>query len=433
MSQDHLRNSETWKGQGSLYLALSSLIVFASGLLIPVFFTKLATKESYGQFSYVVSLMGLLNLFCLPGMNDAITQGIARGENGIWFPALKTRIRGSFIGIGVLWAVGSWFFARKGPLGIVFLILAPFLLTYVLDSTKAFLNGHMAFRTVACVNAGANLLPPLTVILLLALGHHQVLWTSLGYFLTLFSFYTFVFMMILIMKRPTGTFSNETLQYGKHMSIIFSFSTFQGYMDKVIVGSWLGFVNLANFSVASFFQAPVKLLSWGVLYPQLLPNYAKISVADLRKEIAKCLKVIVLFGGLGMAGFLLVVKTIVEGAFGESYHSVIPFAMLFIVSGFLLIPGMIFDIALRSQQMKIEIYILRIGQVIITLLSFLILIPIFSLLGAVLADLVSNVLYSFLGFFLHLRIGRKVQAEVSLAESLRPLIPLSFQGSELEK
>ena len=433
MSQDHLKDSDMWKVKDGLYLGLSSLIVFASGFLIPVSFAKWATKESYGQFSYVISLMGLLNLFCLPGMNDAITQGIARGENGIWFPALRTRIRWTLIGIGVLWVIGGWFFVRKGPLGMVLFILAPFLLTYVLDSTKAFLSGHMAFRTVACVNAGANFLPPLTVILLLAFGHHQVLWTSLGYFFTLFGFYTVVFLTILVVKRPTGTFSKETLRYGKHMSVISSLGTFQGYVDKVIVGSLLGFVDLAHFSVASLFQAPVKLLSWGVLYPQLLPNYAKISATDLRKEIAKWLKFTVFFGGLGMAGFLFAVKMIVELAFGESYHSVIPFAMLFIISGFFLVPGMIFDIALRSQQMKAEMYVLRIGQVIVTVLSLLILIPIFSLLGAVLADLISNILYSFLGFFLNLRIGKKVEAEVSLAWPFRPSVTLPFRGSELEK
>ncbi len=403
----------TSEAQSSLYLAISSLVVLISGFLIPISFARWATQESYGQFSYVISLMGLLNLFCLPGMNDAISQGIARDEKGIWWAALKTRLRWTSLGVAVLLAIGTGFFLGKHPLGLVFLLLSPFLVTYVLDSTKAFLSGQMAFRTLACVNVGSNILPVLTVVSLLALGHQSALWTSLGYFVTLFSFYTLVFFMILVFKRPQGNFSQKTLRYGKHMSLVSSLGAFQAYIDKVIVGSLLGFTDLALYSVASLFQNPIKLLSWGVLYPLLLPSYAKISASDLQRETRRWLKRTAFFGGIGFCASFLLVAPFLALAFGKAYQNVAPYAALLILSGFCLIPGMIFDIALRSRQMNAEIYLLRIGQVLITVLSLLVFIPIFSLMGAVLADLVSNFLYTLFGFFLYLRIGKELPTNMN--------------------
>lgn len=416
--------------RNNVYLTVSSLLVLASGILIPISFAKWATQESYGQFSYLISLMGLLSLFCLPGMNDAIIQGTARGERGIWLAALKTRLSWCCIGIVVLFAIGVWSTVKKHPLGHVLLFMAPFLLVYVLDSTKAFLTGQMAYRIVSWINVGAQGIPVFTVILLLRLGHEEILWTGVGYFGALFAFYASIFLATLPRKSPRGEFSQKTLHYGKHMSFLSSFGVFQTYIDKVIVGSLMGFTNLALYSVAAIFQTPVKHLSWGVFYPLLLPRYAQATAEDLRKGIRRSLKRVAIVSILGVLPALFFIHPFVEWTFGEPYKRIAPYAFLFIVGGFCLIPGMIFDLALRSKQMNTEIYILRVGQAFITIVSLFLLIPIFSLLGAVLADLISNILYSFLGFFLHLRIWKKVEVR---REDLYDLAPLHLEREEMEE
>jgi|GEM_PF-769009 len=406
MKENTLKLHEMPQIQGSLYLAISSLVVMVSGFLIPISFARWANPESYGQFSYVISLMGLLNLFCLPGMNDAITQGLASGEKGIWFAALKIRFQWSCIGVAVLLMIGAAFFLKESPVGLPLLLLSPFLWTYVLDSTKAFLSGQMAFGTLALVNAGANLFPVLAVVLLVVSGREGILWTSLSYFIVLFGFYALVFLLIVLFKRPYGTFSSKTLRYGKHMSLVSSLGAFQASVDKVIVGSLLGFNNLTLFSMASLFQNPIKLLSWGTLYSFLLPHYTKVSLMTLRKEVSRWLRIVALLSGVGLFLILPLVRPFVDLAFGEKYQGVVFYAMVFIVSGFCLIPGMVFDIALRSQRRNAEIYVLRIGQVFFTVSSLFLFISLLSLWGAVLADLVSNLLYSLFGFILYLRVVR---------------------------
>ena len=81
-----LRRSQKYTGTDNVYLAKSgfwltlgqffSLVVT---FLSAVAFANLLDPTTYGNYKYVLSLLGILAVFCLDGMRTAVTQAVARG------------------------------------------------------------------------------------------------------------------------------------------------------------------------------------------------------------------------------------------------------------------------------------------------------------------------------------------------------------------
>jgi len=60
----------------------------ALGLVITYFLVRALSQESFGEYNFLLSLIGLLSIFTLPGLNEAIMQSVARGKVGTYRAAL---------------------------------------------------------------------------------------------------------------------------------------------------------------------------------------------------------------------------------------------------------------------------------------------------------------------------------------------------------
>ena len=79
--------------KGGLWLSLPLVVSSLLGLVRTVFFARLADQELYGQFGFVVGVIGLFAILSLPGMGIALTQTVARGNHGALIDAARARAR----------------------------------------------------------------------------------------------------------------------------------------------------------------------------------------------------------------------------------------------------------------------------------------------------------------------------------------------------
>ena len=100
-----LRRSEHWThtdmvyiAKGGAWLTAARIVASISSFLMVIAFANLLTKEAYGLYQYVLSIVGILSISTLGGINTALTQAMARGYEGSIIPALKTRIHWGVIG-----------------------------------------------------------------------------------------------------------------------------------------------------------------------------------------------------------------------------------------------------------------------------------------------------------------------------------------------
>ncbi|MDO8472319.1 MAG: hypothetical protein Q7T05_00710 [Dehalococcoidia bacterium] len=79
-------------------LTLSKLGGLVLSFATVYLFTHFSTKEAYGKYTFVFSMLDLLSILCLPGMATAISQSVARGFLGTLGYASAYRLRFSLLG-----------------------------------------------------------------------------------------------------------------------------------------------------------------------------------------------------------------------------------------------------------------------------------------------------------------------------------------------
>jgi len=69
--------------RGGFWLSSAHLLTGMAAFLVVIAFTRLASKEFYGQYQFIMAIIAILTIFSLPGMQTAIIQAVSRGEECI--------------------------------------------------------------------------------------------------------------------------------------------------------------------------------------------------------------------------------------------------------------------------------------------------------------------------------------------------------------
>ena len=79
--------------------------------------------KKFSVLTNIFSLIGILGLFALPGMQTALVRAVAKGKEGMLLLSAKTKFKWALIGVGACLAISGWyFFHRNFILGSSFLI-----------------------------------------------------------------------------------------------------------------------------------------------------------------------------------------------------------------------------------------------------------------------------------------------------------------------
>jgi len=80
-------------------------------ILVVAILVRLVTKDDFGRYQLVVTLVGMFAVTCPPGIQRAIIQSVARGHLGTFREGTGLGFRFSFIGAALMLAVAGWFFS----------------------------------------------------------------------------------------------------------------------------------------------------------------------------------------------------------------------------------------------------------------------------------------------------------------------------------
>lgn len=386
---------------------ISSIVTTIASFVLVWAFTNFSDKAIYGQFSYITSIFGILSLFCLPGMNTAIIQGISKGENGIFKKGTFLKIKYGIFGTVVAIIITILF--KKEPDQIKYLILLSFIfpLVYSLDTASAYLNGVQRFKSMAILNIIAIGIPITFTGLIIFLFPQKLFLILLTYFCATALINLISIAYINKKYISKNNYNPKLLTFGKHLSIITVLGNLQSYLDKVIVGTFFSFTQLAVFSVGKLFQKFMKML-WGIFYQIELPKLSRISGGSSLQAFNVTKRLvrfgIILFAGLGIV-IILLIPFIIKVFFTKDYSESCFYAQLFVVASIIGIPGGIYELLMRSSDdMTKQIYIFRVSFSVLELI-LLCLFPIFfGLLGVIYAQICARIFSStFSGYLCYQR------------------------------
>lgn len=390
-----LRKTEKYTKTDMVYLASGSFWLFLKRFLsaliaagLAVAFANLLNSTTYGEYKYVFSIFALLAIPTLLGMGDATTKSVAQGFDGTVFPALRTKIVWGIIGSSISTAIAIYYYIAgnvelAGAFGIVALFL-PFVDT--LGIFNSILTGKRLFRVSILYEIASQGISALVIITTLFFTKN-LLFILLVYF----SIYTLTRFVVfkLVTKRyvQNRNVGSVTISYGKHLSIMRIIGTIAESIDNILLWQFIGPAPLAVYAFAK--AIPVQIRETLGAIPKLaFPKFAQRNFREIKKTLLRRMALMFLII-LSVVIIYVIAAPYIYRLLFPQYTEAIVYSQLFALT-LLFFPQKFIGIAFQAHAHKKALYISSTVAPIMKIIFAVILIPLFGIMGAIMAEIVGR-------------------------------------------
>ncbi|MFW5888478.1 MAG: oligosaccharide flippase family protein [Patescibacteria group bacterium] len=396
-SQKYTKTDMIYLAKGGFWLNLGQAIASIAGMSLAVAFANLLDPETYGTFKFIISFVAILSIPCLQGINQAVVRAVAQGNEGTFFPALKTKMKwGVFGGAGALMLAGYYFYNDNSVLGFSFLIMAGFIPFFNnLNLWIQYLNGKKNFKTLSQYKAAMRIIAVSAIV--------AALFFTQNLFLILFIHFAAntvsrLFFLSLSLKKypPNKKHDPSTIGYGKHLSLMGILGPISNQLDKILLFHFLGPIQLAiyTFSLRPIQEMRKPLNSLSEL---ALPKMSQRSLRDLEQSIpAKMLKLFIVLVPIATA-YIFIAPYFYQFLFPQ-YTEATVYSQVFVLS-VLLFPKMLMGQALTAHAQKKQLYILRLATPAAKIIFLLTLLPLWGIWGAIISLIATEAVNALLLLF----------------------------------
>lgn len=385
--KNHLYSATGRVIKGGLWFAIGKGTVGLISFGLTVAFAHWLSKETYGTYQYVLSVLAVAGITALQGVDVAIIKSFVQGKDGTYRAAFREKARWGSIGaIGTL-LVSIWYFLHGDTiLGATFLIGAifvPFRETF--NIFISFWNGRAQFAVQAKYAALSALLN--AAALLPALYFSNNVAVIIGVFVASRTLADWFLYRRTFKNAKNNDIDSQAIGFGRHLSFIEAIETASQYLDKIVVWKFLGPVSVA---VYSFAQVPMrKVMDLIPIMPLALATLGNKNVREIKQIITRR------FFQLFLISIPIAVIVAIIAKFGYTlvfpqYLDSIPYfqalSVLIALSPFILL-----NTALVAEFRQKDLYIVRITAALLKITLFFVLIPLFGLWGMIAAIITAEV------------------------------------------
>ena len=123
----HTRTDNIYLVKNASLMVLTQIISILNGFVLYILISRYLSKESYGQYKYLLSLFSLFGLTTFTGMKTAVARDIANNNDGALQAGFRRKLFGGFIGsILALIAAGYYQLNGRTDLSIALVLLGIF-------------------------------------------------------------------------------------------------------------------------------------------------------------------------------------------------------------------------------------------------------------------------------------------------------------------
>lgn len=377
---------------GGFWLSLSTFLSLVGGIFLSALFARIWPKDVYGQFSFLMSALGFMSLTALPGMGQALTQAVAEGKDGSYKIAVKVVAKWSMLGTLLLIFGSAYFFFRQNQnLAMAILVSAlAFPISSATGLSTSFLTGKRNFKKVAIF----SIIFQYSSILATAFALWKIpslVWVA---FFSAWSTAIAGIILTLVAYRDieNDKIDPTTAGLGIHLSFSQTFTIAADYLDRFLIPLLLGFSNNAVYAFAILIPTQLHtflkvLLSLG--QPKITEVSEKRLFHDLWIKAMQLEIPIVIIVGT----YIIFAPTIFKILYPAYSESATFLSQIFSLS-LLYYPGNLFGLGFIKKRETGSIYAVNVLYAVFTAAGLLILIPLFGLLGAVLAKIAARLVQS---------------------------------------
>jgi len=373
--------------------------ILAAFLMIA--FANFLPKETYGLYRYILSLIGILTMFSLTGMNVSVTQAVAAGNEGALKASVKYQLKWNLLMIFASWTLAAYYLLQQNTdISIALFILGfitPF--TYTFNTYGAYLEGKKDFKRKSIFLIWSSIIYVAGMLPAIYFGK-KMLWLIAAYAITSFLSNLIFYIKTLKIYNPPKNKSPEAITYGRHLTYLNFINPILGQADNIILAHFWGVGQLAVYSLARVM--PDKI---GPFIKQIigvgLPKLAQKTVEDIEKVFYKRLLQTALLGAIVAAGYILLAPVVFKYLMPKYLDSVFYSQLLATTFIFAASIGYI-GTAMTAQKMMRPIVLGSISSSIIKIILYIVL----GIWGGIFGLVLAQVIYYIIVFFISIALWK---------------------------
>ncbi len=395
ISEVYLKLDTTYFFQSSFFLGLKFVIQSIAGLIISVSISRFAGPYVFGQFNLFIAIIGFISIVSLPGLNLALIQSTSKGYTSSLKYAFLSSLKYSIIGTPLMLIVALYFFLRGDfAFSYSFLIISlifPFI--YSTNLFDYFLIGIKNYKKSFFFTTVVSTITAISVVVAIIFVK-RIDSLLLAYFLlpTIFG--------LLITLKLIGSIKHkkedeDLLRYGKFLTLTVSLLPLvSSYLDKILIGYFLGVEQLAFYSVSQVFPENLKNMI-KVLSFSLIPKISTMSednfLTTFRVHFVKLLVI-----GVALSAILWIILPIaIEIIFSNTYNYSIGLAKISSLSLIMYPLTNVIQQKFLAHKNRLELTTYIVLSNLTRIIIYIIFIPFYDLIGLIWG----LVLYSILNLF----------------------------------
>lgn len=371
-----------------------------AALAIYVFFARFSSPEVFGQYQLIISIISIIYIFSVPGLNTSLLRSVSRGYDGDYRDAVRKSFLGSLLGVPALLLVGAYYYIfQNHALGFSLMIASIFFpFFYAPNTWEWFLQGKSRFDILALYSSVQSLVNAATTILIIVLSGNNLVFITAAYLIS-YTFFNGVYYLKSLKYVSNRKKDNDFFNYGWFLTKINILSTIANNVDKILVGIFLGPADLAIYSVISLiavrFRDTLKSLV-ALMFPKMAN--LKINFKEFLKIQRKNISLSLLFFLVIATVYYFTIPYVNRLMFTNEYAQYSYFSQIFSVNVFLAIPIAFLGYYINAIKNEFTIIITNPVFSVVKIILNIYMIIEFGLIGAVIAFNLTTVLW----FLLHL-------------------------------
>ncbi len=400
-----LRWSEKYTKTDMVYLAkkvawpvLGQVVASVSALILAIAFSRLVSKETFGTYKFVLSIPPIFGVLLLPGLGTSLTRAIAKGHEGDFNVVVKSKTRWAILFWFVSLCISIYYWAHSNTLiGFSLLILSTgTVLNEIFGLYGAVLAGRALLKEGTLLYIAERFFT-LAIMLVIMFYSSNIIIVIFG---SLIAGVTINYLGFLITKRSllhNDVKGDGVLHYGRHLSFMTVISSAVGDLDNLIVFHFIGAPALAVYSYAQAIPEQLKGPLSG-LSTLVFSKFAKHKGSDIKRDIYHKFKILFLSVVPLILIYWLAAPYIFKVLFPQ-YLDAVFYSQIFSLSlvSFAFFPATTY---LSAQRKIKEQYIANTLTAVFQLITMLVFIIQWGLLGLIIARIITRLFTSFVNVWL---------------------------------
>jgi len=387
--------------KGTFYFSLIQVLSIFVGLVLSIIYANYLSTTVFGQYNFIFSFVSLFSIFAYPGLNIVVAKAIAQKKEGVFIEASKKAFPWGIISSSFFLPLIFYYLLKDHVdwqivLGFGFcFLLSPIIWTLRFNdlyfaSKKMFKQAFYSSIFQKIIN--------LTFVFLAVFYLKSLSWLVFSVLLS--AFISAILFFLYIAPKTVGKKVPKSSEFAiaKKINTTLILSQLAFYLDKIILGRFLGFEAIAIYSFALLAPEQIKFF-FKTIITTSQPKLAVLSRKRVREDFLKKTFYLMILVILATLLYWFMGPFIFKIFFPFYSQSIFPSRIISLSLPFLIV-GFLFTALFENQGKTKAINILYTVNYVSRITLLILLIPRFGLFGAVFSHVIGRILGALFAFII---------------------------------